>query len=114
MVFLRVIVRGVVVRVGADRDKHFAAIAREREIASPVSAASQAAAGRNIRNDRLRRTARFQIAVAVGKPHYRTGVPNVDKLRVWAGRVEGYAEGLRQSRGEYFHDLRLAVLADAT
>ena len=78
-----------------------------------MSATSQAAAGRDIRNNSLSRSARFQVAVPVREAHYRTRIRHVDVLRVGAKRIEGNAKGLRQTSRVYFHGPRLAIRAFA-
>ena len=113
MVFLWVVIGIVVIGVRAHRDKHFQAIAREGDIACPVSATSQTATGRDIRNNSLRSAASLQVPIAVREAHHRTCIRNVNVFWIRARRIKSNTEGLRQSRGEYFHGPRLAIGADA-
>ncbi len=61
----------------------------------------------------LRRAARLQIAVLIGKPHHRIRVPDVDPLRIGSRRIERNAVRPVQAAGENFHLLGLGLAADA-
>src|SRR5207248_2060572 len=90
------------------RHEHLLAVVGEGDVAGPVSAAVQPAAGRNVGDDLLLPSARLEIAVLVRKPDHLPGLADVDPARIGAGRMEGDPERLLQPRGEDLVALRLA------
>ena len=81
---------------------------RERDVARPVPAAAQQAAGRDVRHDHLRFGSRVQVSVLVREPHDAARLADVDEARIRAGRIEGDAERPVEARREDLVDLRLA------
>ena len=54
-------------------------------------------AGKYFRNNCLLFSPRLEIAVAIGKAHYRVCVSHIDPFRICTWRVESYPEGLSKS-----------------
>ncbi len=75
----------------SDRHVHLPAVARERDVARPVLGVGRAAARQRRDNDFLR-TARLQIAAAIGIANDRVRVADVDVRRIRARWIEGDAE----------------------
>src|SRR5439155_4820496 len=99
----------VIVRPRTNRDIHLLAIARKRDVARPVSAASHASAGGQIRYDGLRRAAGFHVAILIGKADDCSGIAYIYPLRLRPRGIERYAERTLQSRRKGLHLLRFAI-----
>ena len=84
----------VVVRVPANGSQHFLPVLRATGIARPMAAAPEQPAARELRAKRFGRSARAQIAVAIGETNDPVGVRDIEILRVRAGRVKGDSERL--------------------
>ena len=87
MMFVRMSVGIVYVRTGPDRDEELCSVGRKSQIACPM-----AAAGRKLGDDCFSRSARFQVAILIRKPHHRIGVANVNPLRVVTQRIKSDAK----------------------
>ena len=106
-------VRIVVVRPRADRHEHARAVARERDVARPVTAAAQQPAARQLGDHRLRRPASHRVPAPVRQPHDRVGVGDVEPARIGTRRIERDAERLVEALREHTRPGRLAAREQA-
>src|ERR1035438_9337767 len=100
------------VRAGADGDQHMLPILGEDHVAGPVAAAGELGVAGNVRDDGLGRAGRMQVTRVVGKALHRSGVSNVNVLRI-VGGIESDAEGVVQAAGEGGNLGGLAIATDA-
>ena len=97
----------VVVGSRSDRHEHPLAVARERDVTRPVTAAAQVSAARQVGHDGLRRTARLGVAALVRQPHDGVRVGDVEPARIADGRIERDPERLIEALGEDARPRRL-------
>ena len=111
--FYGIVVGIVGVRARPHRHEHPLAIEREREIACPVAAASQAPVARQFGNDDLLRAVCPQVAVLVRKADHGIRIGHIDVFRVGSGRIERDAEGQSETGSEDLGFSSLAIFAGA-
>src|SRR5262249_7370003 len=111
----RIVIRVIDIGIRSHRHIHLFTVAREYDVARPVSVTAKfAGSAGKIGDYHLLWPSRFQIANVVRKTNDRSGVAHVDPWRIVARWIKIDAEWAIESGGKRFCRLRLALFVHAT
>src|SRR6267142_105023 len=96
-----------------NRDIHFLAVTRERDVARPVASTVKTSTTGKIWNDCFFRCTRLEVPIAISKPNHRVGIRDINPLWLGTGRIKSDAERLAQFTGKNCLCLCRALLACA-